>query len=122
MPLSQGTAGLGADEEVIVEAEDNESEDTQEDDSSSSIGSSDDEHSHSTRIAQGLLDDADEDDTKDDSDEVTGLADGFFTRRIICYFGRQELIPLTELIHFQRPSASDSETPSGRPGTDVDYF
>jgi hypothetical protein len=41
--------------------------------------------------------------------------------RIICYFGHQELIPLTNLFHFQKLGCSD-ETPSGRKEKDLDYY
>jgi len=42
--------------------------------------------------------------------------------RIICYFSCQQLIPLIEIFHFQKPGSPDIETPSGCKGKDLNYY
>jgi hypothetical protein len=103
--------GLETDKAHVAEAEDNDTDDASDDLTS---GSS----TNFSCIAQDLIDDANEDDNSSDKDSDSPLSNAPSTVphcRIICYFGRQELIPLANLFHFQKPGCSD-ETPSGRKG------
>ncbi|KAF8575969.1 hypothetical protein K439DRAFT_1623203 [Ramaria rubella] len=88
------TAGLSNDEDVAITAKE------ESPDAGPSFRS----------IVQGLINEADEDDCDDDSDTE---------RRIRCYFGRQERIPLAKLFLYP---ANDAATPTGRTQKGFDMF
>jgi hAT family C-terminal dimerisation region len=93
--LTQSSTGLSADEEIVAEAEKNETEVGQDGDgaSNAAVPSNDSTLANFTRIAQGLIDDSDEEGDSDNEDTVTaGLGASAAPpsrRHIICYFGRQ---------------------------------
>jgi len=112
--------GLSTDEKLVAEAEDN--EDDPEPDTTSP-----DDNTPTTfaRLADSLVNAAisDEDDS-DLDDEATPSLSTVPRRKLICYFGCQELIPLAELFHFEKldPLEIPDRTPSGRKGKGIDYY
>jgi hypothetical protein len=121
LELNVSATGLGADENLVAEAEDNDNGADADADPTHSADDTTNNPTNFTRLANGLIDAAKEDDeANDDNDE---METSFFAphHRLICYFRRQELIPLAKLFHFQLDS-SDNETPSGRKGKDLDYY
>ena len=101
----------------ITEAEDNV-------DGSDTEGDTVNNPTNFTRLANNLIDAANEDDKDDDDSDDELASSSFFVpcHRLNCYFRGQELIPLGQLFHFQKPGSSDDKTPSREKGKDLDYY